>query len=389
MSKTRGSLSEPRHPEHEESVLRTIWSAWEQFWFRPSSPTTLAVMRIFAGLVMLYVFFGYGLALLKYVGPEAWENNRTIGRYLRDHAPQVAPKWDWRKPTDRLEDTVDVVAYGQPLWSVYFHIEDPFWIAVVHGAVMVVTFLFTIGFATRITSVLTWAAGVMYINRAASSLFGMDTMTNLGLLYLMIAPCGAVLSVDRWLEVRRFRKTYGPDVPVPPVRLVSATFATRLVQINFCFIYMMAGMSKLLGSSWWNATAPNLVLLNYSFAPFQVGLYNKIIGWLAGHRMLWEIVMTGGVLFTLWTELGLPFLIWVPKMRWFMICCSAVLHTQIGLFMGLVTFSLMMLVLLLAFIPPEVTEDVLDRLRESCRRLGRAGARPPAGKPAEPVALAR
>jgi hypothetical protein len=346
-------------------------------------------MRIFAGLIMLYVHFGYALALSSYVGPDAWMNNRPLGEFLRHETEFYAPKWDWQRPTDK-EPAVELVGRGQPLWSVYFHVEDPVWIGVIHGAVTLTALLFTIGFSTRITSVMTWAAGVMYINRANSSLFGMDTMTNLALLYLMIGPCGAVLSVDRWLEVRRFRKEHGPDEPLPPVRLVSATFATRLVQINFCFIYLMAGMSKLLGATWWNATAPNLVLLNYSFAPFQVGLYTKLIAWLAGHRLLWEIIMTAGVLFTFWTELGVPFLIWNKTMRWFMICCSALLHLQIGLVMGLVTFSLIMLVLLLAFIPPEVTEQVLGRLGESFRRFGRAGQPPPAtGKPREPLVLAR
>jgi hypothetical protein len=379
---------EGRTGQHE-SLLRTIWGAWENFWFRPSAPTTLALMRIFAGLIMLYVHFGYALALQSYVGRDAWVNNHPLGDYLRHKIPITAPILGWPKPGD-TEPPVELIVNGQPLWSVYFHIEDPFWIGMVHAGVMLATLLFTLGFATRITSVLTWAAGVMYINRASTTLFGMDTMTNLGLLYLMIGPCGAALSVDRWLEVRRFRREHGPDEPVPPVRLASATFATRLVQINFCFIYMMAGMSKLLGATWWNGTAPNLVLLNYSFAPFNVGLYTKFIGWLAQHRLLWEVIMSGGVLFTLFTELGVPFLIWNSKMRWFMMCCSALLHTQIGLLMGLVTFSLMMLVLLLAFIPPEVSEQVLAGLSDSFRRLGRASQKPPAsGKTSEPLALAR
>jgi hypothetical protein len=331
--------------------------AWDRFFFSPSPPTALALMRIFAGLIVLYVLFGYALQLQAFVGPDAWLNNATI-KQIRLDQPVFAPPLSWDGPEVPI-------GKGQFVWSLYYHVEDPFWMWVVHLGVMLVALLFTIGFATRVTSVLTWLGVIMYIDRAASSLFGMDTMMNLGLLYLMIAPCGAEYSVDRWLQVRRLRQQFGPAyVPPPPPATSSATFATRLVQINFCFIYLISGFSKLLGATWWNGTAPTLVLLNYSFAPFDVGLYSKFIGFLVKYRWLWEILMTWGVIFTIAVEVGLPFLIWHRKLRWFMVCCSALLHTQIGLLMGLVTFSLMMLVLLLAFIPPEVCEQVVNRLRE-------------------------
>jgi hypothetical protein len=334
--------------------------AWDRFFFSPSPPTTLAVMRIFAGLIVLYVLFGYALELQAFVGTEAWLNIATVNK-LRQEMPMMAPPTSWDGPEA-------LVGKGQFIWSLYYHVENPAWIWVIHLGVMLVTLLFTIGFATRLTSVLTWLGSIMYIDRAATSLFGMDTMTNLGLIYLMIGPCGAELSLDRWLQVRRLRRQFGPGyVPPPPAPTVSATFATRLVQINFCFIYLVSGFSKLLGATWWNGTAPTLVLLNYSFAPFDVGLYRQVITFLVKHRWLWEILMTCGVIFTIFVEVGVPFLIWNRKMRWFMVCCSALLHTQIGLLMGLVTFSLMMLVLLLAFVPPEVCEQVVSRFREQLR----------------------
>jgi hypothetical protein len=363
-----------------------FWSAWENFWFRPSPPTTLAVMRIFTGLIMLYVHFGYALALPNYVGRDAWVNNETVMKYLRHDIEQWAPNLGWDRP-ENPKPQGDLLGHGQHIWSIYFHVTSPFGIAVVHAGIIVVTLLFTLGVATRITSVLTWAGAIMYINRANSTLFGMDTMTNLALLYLMIAPCGAALSVDRWVEVRRFRRQHGTAAVMPPVLLSSATFATRLMQVNFCFIYMAAGTSKLLGATWWNATAPYLFLLNYSFAPFNVGLYARAIVWLAHHRWLWEILAVFGVMFTLFTELAFSFLVWNRKLRWLMMCCSALLHTMIGLLMGLVTFSLIMLVLLLAFMPPEVTEAVLARIGSKLRGPPRK-ERPKAGeKVEEPLAF--
>ena len=47
------------------------------------------------------------------------------------------------------------------------------------------------------TSILTWIAAVWYIHRSQQILFGMDTMMNILIFYLMIGNCGATLSVDR------------------------------------------------------------------------------------------------------------------------------------------------------------------------------------------------
>ncbi len=365
----------------EEHPVRDLVRAWDRFWFAPSDATTLGLMRICTGALMLYIHLTYAVALLSYVGPTAWLG-QDVMQWVRLEFPIMAPGNSWDGPDV-------VVAKGQFVWSPYFHLQDPLWIGLMHAAVMVATLLFTIGFASRVTSVLAWAGGVIYIHRAPSTVFGVDTMTNLGLLYLMIAPCGAALSLDRWLAVRRLRRQLGAAYTPPRPLLPSATFATRLIQINYCIIYLIAGMSKLLGSTWWGGTAPSLFLLNYSFAPFDSGLYSHVVVWLAGHRWLWELVCTSGVVFTLSLELSLPFLIWNPKLRWLMISGSVMFHTLIGLLMGLVSFSLMMMILILAFIPPEVTQEVLARAGRWLRNLRSRPVGTPAHRAEGPLAMAR
>jgi hypothetical protein len=65
-----------------------------------------------------------------------------------------------------------------------------------------------------------------------------------------------------------------------------------------------------------------------------------------------------------------------------MVCCSVLLHTNIGLSMGLTTFSLMMMAMVLAFVPPEATRRVLAELGEQARLLLRPRAtRRAGGKP--------
>ncbi len=244
-----------------------------------------------------------------------------------------------------------------------------------------------LGLWTRVTSVLTWAGSLCFIHRAPSLLFGMDTMTNIALMYLMIAPCGDTLSLDRWLECRRARRRGEPEPPVRPS--VIANFATRLTQVHFCMIYLAAGCSKLLGGTWWNGTAPALVLLNYNFAPMDMKLYTDFMSWLVKHRLLWELTTALGVVFTLFLEISFPILVWPRRTRWLMISGSVIMHTAIGIFMGLVSFSMMMMVLVLSFVPPEVVRRQLDHLIRRARGLMSPRAATPERRCAEELVLSR
>jgi hypothetical protein len=371
-----------------EHPLMVAARGWERFWFQPSEPTTLGLIRICTGVVVLYVHLAYCIGLTGYLGPDTWIVNTGLSDkprpgdegvtdFLRNGNAFQVPSWTWN-------DMDGDIKRGQTLWSIYYHVEDPAWVWVIHSLILIVMFLFTIGLWTRVTSVLTWVGALMYIQRLPSMLFGMDTMTNLALLYLMIGPCGAALSVDRWLKVRRERRRLGAAyVPTPPEPMVSATVATRLMQINFCLIYFAAGTSKLLGTSWWNATAPNRFLLNYSFAPFEVSYYTQFITFLAKHRWMWELACTGGTIYTLMLELGFPFLVWNRRARWVAVSGSILLHTMIALLMGLVTFSLVMLALVLAFVPPDAVRQGLQTFAAQLRQLGlrwrRSGAEPTLG----------
>jgi hypothetical protein len=362
-----------------QEPFRAAARAWDRFWFRPGDPTSLGLARICCGLIALYVHLAYSFGLLQYVGPDGLINKDTMA-YMRYQQPVYAPGPGWSMQAE-------VFSQGQYYWSIFFHVTDPGAIVAIHVAVIVAFVLFTVGFCTRVTSVLAWLGAMSYVQRAPSTLFGMDTMMMILLLYLMIGPSGAALSVDHWLLRWREKKRLGLDkLPaLPPLPSVGANLATRLIQVHFCIIYLASGCSKLLGSAWWSGTAPNLVLLNYEFAPFNVGYYYQTLFFLSRHRWMWELMASVGVVFTLVVEIGFPFLVWPRATRWLFVCGSVLLHTAIGLTMGLTSFSLMMLAMLLAFVPPEAVRQLLGGLGDQARRL----SRPRAERPAKEVALTR
>ncbi len=265
-----------------------------------------------------------------------------------------------------------VYAKGTPVFSLWFDILDPTDMMIVHVMIVAVAVLFTIGFCTRFTTALTWFGSLCYIHRNPSTLFGVDTMMTIVLLYLMIGPSGAAFSVDNL--IRRWWRKAKPGVvqawygfwkrPIPAAAdiapaadsaapSVSANVAIRLLQIHLCIIYLFAGTSKLQGQTWWNGDALWLTIGNYEFAPMQFELYLKTLRFLGGHLWLFKAFLTIGGYFTLCFEIGYTFGIWRPSLRWVFLSGALVLHGLIGLLMGLKTFSLMMLVMNMAFLRKE------------------------------------
>lgn len=297
-------------------------------------------------------------------------------------------------PKDELEDKaieeyVDFFGYdprrlyskGTPVWSLWFHLTDPTGMMVAHLGICLAVFFFLIGFCTRITSVLTWMGSLFYIHRAQLGLFGFDTMLNIVLLYLAIGPSGAAFSVDRLIArwwstakprvVNRWRAlwrlpavevTPAAYAPLPP-KSVTANLAIRLLQIHVCFIYCGAGLSKLQGQAWWRGDAIWSVIANFEFAPMQYHYYQEFLRTLAQNKLAFNLFLVGGSYFTVFFEICYSFLIWRKSTRWLMLAMAVVLHGFIGIFMGLRTFSLVMLVMNLAFLRPEEARWLVGMFR--------------------------
>jgi hypothetical protein len=375
--------------DSESGFLTAAIRGWNRFWFNPADPTPLGVIRILCGLMVLYVHLAYSYDLMSFHGPHAWIDARIMDEF-RNEAPIVGPTFSWEEPlpppTTSPEDVdyakkwgmlrSQAFAIGHPLFSIWFHVTDPTWMWICHGAMLLIMLAFTVGFCTRVTAVLTWLSILSYIQRAQTSLFGMDTIMNLTVFYLMIGPSGAALSVDRLLsrywQTRRIREK--GDVLPPsdaPSPSVTANLAIRLLQVHVCFVYCASGLSKLQGQAWWSGTAPWSTMANYEFSPMYLQYYMNSIHFLVNHRWLWELMMSSIAIFTLVFEVGFPIFMllaylvkkpWGRSLRWFVIGAAVLLHLGIAVFMGLVTFSLMMLVAVCAFVPAEAWHRLFERL---------------------------
>ncbi len=71
--------------------------AWNRFWFTPSDPYTLAVLRVLVGLVATYNIFTYSFDLLRFFGPSGMLTTDLVRSLLesalggRRHVPLLVP----------------------------------------------------------------------------------------------------------------------------------------------------------------------------------------------------------------------------------------------------------------------------------------------------------
>jgi hypothetical protein len=337
-----------------------IVTGWDRFFFTPSDPIMLGVIRICVGCILLYIHLSCASEVLNFVGPDAWIDQEALPQLaaLPDHPKFKPPPPEPGRPRPLQSELDDVEvrksvlrAHGFSIWHV---VTDPHWVKVTYYAGIGCVALFTLGLFTRFTSVLSWAFHLSYMHRSLVIWFGMDAMISFLLLYLALGPCNAVFSLDRLLKPLIGK----PSQPAHPSWW--ATVSLRLIQLHMCVVYFISGIAKLQGRSWWDGTA-TWITMN---APlFNEGLPTEWMTNPALGEWFWHYVSFASTYATLAFEITFPFLIWNRHLRPWILAGAALLHGGIALFMGLGGFGAIMLTGCLAFIPSNGARWFLSALR--------------------------
>jgi hypothetical protein len=275
----------------------------------------LGLIRIVLGFLFFWDIAVLGLDLRDYLGSNGWIGPEAVEHYLAEHAPHA--------------------------WSFWFYVSDR-WLIAVWVCCLVVAFLFAIGFATRITAVLAWVIAISTVRRAPVALFGFDYMIATWLFYLAVfGASGQALSVDRFIAARRRwpRRASLVEQARGSSPSISVNLTLRVIQLHLAFIYGAAGLSKLMGTEWWNGTAIQMIMLTPEFRRFDLVR-------LAAYPWLLSIATHAG----LFLEISYPVFIWVPKLRPLVIASMVLLHLGNDLMLGLTEFGLTMIAANLAFV---------------------------------------
>lgn len=211
--------------------------------------------------------------------------------------------------------------------------------------------MLSVGFACRFSAILAWLLQLCAAKSGAFLTYGVDQFMTIGLFYLMLSPLPDRYSVD-W-QVRKIR-------PKAPELL---GFWQRVLQLHLCLIYFFSGLTKCLGSGWWDGSSVWRALIRSPFGIFDPALLLK-----------WKYLLPI-VAISVWVlELGYPFFIWNSRTRTFWLICVCALHAGIGLTMGMYLFAWVMIVLNIAAFAPDVIYSLRLKIssvagpleRESC-----------------------
>lgn len=296
-----------------------IRDAWHRFWYDADDPIGVSLLRIATGAMLLYTLMIWSLDLTAFfVSKGGWQSAELVGELQRG---QWAISLWWLVP-DGL------------LWPV-------------HLLCVAIVAAFTVGYQTPYTKFAAFVIGISYANRIPMAQFGLDQVTCMWLLYLCLGPCGARLSLDRWLACRCAALDGTAPPKISPSS--SARLSMRMVQIHLCVIYFWAGLSKVQGETWVSGEAIWRIASNYEHQSVS-------LTWLAYIPWLFQLLSIG----TWMWELSFSFLIWNRILRWPMLMIGMSMHIGIGLFLGLWTFALIMIFGYLAFVPTALLRRMAD-----------------------------
>ena len=166
-------------------TLRGLYHSWNEFFFKPQSPTPVCLFRIFYGLIVIADLVMLHPEWLMWYGPHALVSLATT--HLFNHGPNM--------------NLIEIIPQTDLALMMFY------W-AFLASAVMLTT-----GYMTRFNAVTVYLCLGSIEMRNGFILNSGDTLMLVCGFFLMFAPSGAAFSVDRWLAIRR-GKVSAASVPL-------------------------------------------------------------------------------------------------------------------------------------------------------------------------------
>ena len=283
--------------------------AWNTFWFTKTSAKPLGTFRIIFGLI--------AIANLAMFLPDL------------DH---------WLSGTGLLQGT-ESQEYAGPLRpSILQFYQSPAMVRVVLAGTTLAFLGLTIGWHTRVMSILSYAGMLTIHHRNMPTISGADVLVICVSFCMMFCPSGAAYSLDARRGDRK-RGTLAEPLIEP--------WGFRLIQIQVSGIYFVTAILKCNGATWLNGTALHYVLNNPEVGRFS--LYP-----LQEYPLAINLLTHGGLLI----EFLVAFALWFRPTRRWAILAGLALHIGVLFTVNIPIFGELMTASYLLFLAPDELESV-------------------------------
>jgi hypothetical protein len=306
-------------------TLRNPGKAWDEFFFAPQSPLPIALFRIFYGICVSATVILLHSDWLEWFGVHGWVSLAT-------------------------ETTVEP---GLRLNLFSLMPQDDRWIAAFFWVFLGFAVLLTVGLWTRISSAAVFLCLASIDQRNLFIDHSGDTFLRVAGFFLIFAPAGAALSLDRLIRVRKGLE--GPEVAP------RAPWAQRTIQFELALLYLVSFWWKMKGHTWLNGTALYYVTHLHSIKRFPLP------GWIQHPAIL----KTGGW-FILALEFCLGTLIWFRRFRYPLLLLGLLFHLCIEYAINVPMFQWDVLTAYVLFIDPADLDRVWRVICQRCRTTQRS-----------------
>jgi hypothetical protein len=318
-----------------QTLIAEFGRGWSRFWFAPSDPLTLGLLRVGTGLVALYLVAAYSPDLDRYFGSGGLvplEMVRDLEVKTRDGNRQIF---------------VGQVREAMPReyrFSYLDHFHTANGLRIVHAFGLLTLLLFTCGLFTRVTAVASLVVVLSYLHRGPMLTSQVEPILAFVLFYLCLGPAGAACSLDRWRAARR-------DDPATAAECLASPWATvslRLIQVHLALVYVMMAAGKVGGNVWWSGMA-----MWYLIARSEQRMVD-----LTGLHSLPLVVNAWSYAVMFWQAV-FPILVWNRLARPLLLGINALMWALLAPVIGNVPLAVMMVVASVAFIPGDVIRGAI------------------------------
>jgi hypothetical protein len=293
-------------------TARTLLRAWNEFFFAPQSPTPIALYRILYGALNIANLLLMHGDWLTWFGPRGAVSAEVVG-HVQIPPPGINPWPPFGFMSLLPHSDAAVMTF--------------YWVFLVFAICLM------IGCLSRLSSIVVYVCLVSIQARDPFIMNGGDDLLRVTGLFLIFAPTGAAMSVDRLLRIWRGRE----GLAVSP----RSPWAQRMIQIQTAIMYIGTFWWKTLGVTWLNGTAVHYALGRTDLRNFPVpGRGNPL-------------VIRFATWLTLVTEFSAGTLVWLRDLRYPVLIAIVALHLGIEYAMFIPLFGWISIATLVTFVYPE------------------------------------
>lgn len=294
--------------------MRRLREDWNRFWFEPQTGRVLGLYRIAIGLLTIYSFSLFAKDATVFFSDEGVLTSRTVAAHM-----------------------------GREYHTILEGIGSPLGVGLVLAALFAAALSFTVGFHTRLSSIVLYGLVMSFHERNNLVLNGGDTVLRTMLFFFMFAPAGAAFSVDALRRRLRF--------PGEPPALISP-WAQRMMQVQVAVIYLVTAYAKSRGALYHEGAAMYYV---FGLVDFNIRGVEQL--------MNYPVVYSSLTFAVLFVETALPFLLWFRASRPYAVAMGLFAHGWVMIFMTIPVFGILMIATYLPFFTEDELSGLLGRVR--------------------------